>query len=182
MSIHFGYDEVDLEHSIENYVNEKNRGTNFNEKRMTQAKQMLRNSLVPIYENLFDTIIKQKYGMKFIVDLRKDLLEILKDKSSPNLLEMNINMKNILSNWFSMGFLSLVRYTWEYPAFILEKIILNEKVHPMNGWDDLKRRVGLSRRLYGFVHPSMHDEPLVFIQVCLTDKISNNIQVIKRYI
>lgn len=178
MSLHFGYDDVDLDHSIEVYINERSRGTN-NEKRMIQAKQMLRSSLVPIYENLFDTIIKQKYGMKFIVDMRKDLLEILKEKGNPNLIELNINMKNMLSNWFSMGFLSLVRYTWEHPAFILEKIILNEKVHPMNGWVDLKRRVGLSRRLFGFIHPSMPDEPLVFIQVCLTKKISNNIQVIE---
>ena len=77
MSTQFGYDHDEVNQCISIYQTEKEKGGNLNEKRLSLAKQQLRRSLIPLYENLFDTIIKQKHGMKFIVDMRKDLLVIL---------------------------------------------------------------------------------------------------------
>ncbi len=66
---------------------------------------------------------------------------------------------------------------WSTPADILERIIRYEAVHEIQGWDDLQRRVQPSdRRCFAFFHPSMIDEPLIFVEVALTREIPGSIQ------
>ena len=61
---------------------------------------------------------------------------------------------------------------WTTPANILEKIIRYEAVHAIRDWDDLRNRlVPSDRRCYGFFHPQMVDEPLIFVEIALTDEI-----------
>lgn len=52
-----------------------------------------------------------------------------------------------------------------------------EAVHPLAGWDDMKRRVGAYRRVYMFTHPAIPGEPVVLIFVALLPNIADNIQV-----
>ena len=60
---------------------------------------------------------------------------------------------------------------------MLERIIRYEAVHEIQGWDDLRRRVQPSdRRCFGFFHPSLIDEPLIFVEVALTREIPASIQ------
>ena len=61
---------------------------------------------------------------------------------------------------------------------MLEKIINYEAVHEIQGWEDLRRRLENDRRCFGFFHPSLPDEPLVFVEVALTDRIAGNIQTL----
>jgi malonyl-CoA decarboxylase len=66
----------------------------------------------------------------------------------------------------------LRRIDWTTPANILEKIIRNEAVHAIDGFDELRRRLEPpDRRLYAFFHPALGDEPLIFVEVALTDTI-----------
>jgi malonyl-CoA decarboxylase len=45
-------------------------------------------------------------------------------------------------------------------------------VHEINGWDELRQRVEApDRRLYAFFHPSLVDEPLIFVEVALTAEL-----------
>jgi malonyl-CoA decarboxylase len=68
---------------------------------------------------------------------------------------------------------------WTTPAHILEKIIAYEAVHEIESWPELRRRLEPSDRYcYGFFHPSMEDEPLVFVEVALTDEIPRGINEI----
>ena len=68
---------------------------------------------------------------------------------------------------------------WTTPAHILEKIIAYEAVHEIESWDALRRRLEPSDRYcYAFFHPSMEDEPLVFVAVALTDEIPQGINEI----
>ncbi|MDB1124210.1 malonyl-CoA decarboxylase domain-containing protein [Vibrio algarum] len=68
---------------------------------------------------------------------------------------------------------------WSTPAAILEKIIAYEAVHEIKGWDDLRLRVAeKDRRLYGFFHASMRSEPLIFVEVALTDHTPTTIESI----
>jgi hypothetical protein len=61
----------------------------------------------------------------------------------------------------------------------LEKIAkYSDSVHPMADWKMLKTRISQNRRCFGFFHPSMPLEPLVFIEVALTNEISSRIQPI----
>src|SRR5215218_2040284 len=71
------------------------------------------------------------------------------------------------------------RITWSSPADILERIIRYEAVHTIQGWDDLRRRVQPpDRRCFAFFHPSMVDEPLIFVEVALTREVPASIQAL----
>ena len=79
------------------------------------------------------------------------------------------DLMHLLASWFNRGFLVLRRIDWQTPAAILEKIIAYEAVHEIQGWDDLRRRLDpADRRCFAFFHPSLIDEPLIFVEVALT--------------
>ncbi len=61
-----------------------------------------------------------------------------------------------LATWFSVGLLQLQPIHWESSsAALLEKVMAYEAVHPIQGWQDLKQRLGPMRRcpalLFGFL-------------------------------
>ncbi|XP_077453469.1 malonyl-CoA decarboxylase, mitochondrial [Stigmatopora argus] len=147
-----------------------------------QVEDRLRYSLTPRYKQLINHISRVEGGVKFLVDLRADVLETISSKSSdsPHLRDLNGTLKSLLSEWFSVGLLRLERITWHSPCEILQKISQYEAVHPVRNWADLKRRVGPYRRCYAFTHATMPGEPLVVLHVALTEDISDNIQSIVR--
>lgn len=113
-------------------------------------------------------------GIKFLVDLRADLLRFL-DKDE-ELAVLDRELESRLTAWFDVGFLELQRITWHSPASLLEKLIQYEAVHEIRSWSDLRNRLGSDRRLYAFFHPRMPAEPLIFVEVALTKELSGNIQ------
>ncbi|MBS28809.1 MAG: malonyl-CoA decarboxylase [Alphaproteobacteria bacterium] len=132
-------------------------------------------------EGLFSprmTLLRQfnglKYGIKFLVDMRADLRGLLRD--NPELAPLDAELKYLLSGWFDAGFLELRQITWNAPADLLEKLIEYEAVHEIQSWADLKNRLDSDRRFYAFFHPSMHDEPLIFVEVALVNGIAGNVQ------
>lgn len=147
-----------------------------------QVEDRLRYSLNPRYKQLLSHISRAEGGVKFLVDLRADVLDIISSRASesPHIRDLNGTLKSLLSEWFSVGLLRLERITWQSPCEILQKISQYEAVHPVRNWTDLKRRVGPYRRCYAFTHAAMPGEPLVVLHVALTEDISNNIQSIVR--
>ncbi|XP_066493788.1 malonyl-CoA decarboxylase, mitochondrial [Tiliqua scincoides] len=147
---------------------------------LLQAEDRLRHYLTPRYRGLFQHLGRQEGGLRFLVELRKDLIEALaaRQTEGPHLREMNGVLKNMLSEWFSTGFLNLERVTWQSPCEILQKISDGEAVHPVRNWMDMKRRVGSYRRCYYFAHCAIPGEPLIVLHVALTDEISSSIQTI----
>ncbi|XP_063802038.1 malonyl-CoA decarboxylase, mitochondrial [Pseudophryne corroboree] len=145
-----------------------------------QVEDRLRYYLTPQYKVLFSHISKLEGGMKFLVDLRADLVESVAAKLAdvPHLREMNGVLRNMLSEWFSVGFLHLERITWQSPCEILQKISEYEAVHPVRNWTDMKRRVGSYRRCFTFTHSAMPGEPLIVLHVALMQHISSSIQEI----
>lgn len=111
-----------------------------------------------------------------IIGLRTDILGALRDR--PHLKPFESDMRHLLASWFNRGFLEFERIDWNTPAAILEKLIEYEAVHEISGWDDLRRRLAEDRRCFAFFHPALPGEPLIFVQVALTDGIAGNIQEI----
>ena len=108
-----------------------------------------------------------------IVGMRRDLL----DAREPTHAPLDRDLMHVLTSWFNRGFLVLRRIDWQTPAAILEKIIAYEAVHEIKGWDDLRRRLDpADRRCFAFFHPSLIDEPLIFVEVALMRHIPANIQ------
>jgi malonyl-CoA decarboxylase len=115
-------------------------------------------------------------GVKFLVDLRADLLEFL--GREPSLEVLRVELDGLLESWFDPGFLELRRITWQSPAVLLEKLIAYEAVHAIESWDDLRNRLDLDRRCYAFFHPRMPNEPLIFVEIALMKGLPPGVQVL----
>ena len=113
-------------------------------------------------------------GVKFLVDLRADLLRFVAD--DPQLKPLDRELEARLSAWFDVGFLELQRITWNSPAALLEKLVKYEAVHAIRSWEDLKNRLDSDRRCYAFFHPRMPLEPLIFVQVALLEELADDVQ------
>jgi len=109
-------------------------------------------------------------GTSDLVAMRADLLRLMNGHSELATLDRDVS--HLLSSWFNRGFLVLRRIDWSTPANILEQIIRYEAVHEIRDWDDLRRRIDpIDRRCYAFFHPALVDEPLIFVEVALTESI-----------
>jgi malonyl-CoA decarboxylase len=109
-------------------------------------------------------------GIRFMVDLRADILPHL--RGDKRLHALDVEMEYMFSTWFDVGFLELRRISWDSPASMIEKLIKYEAVHDIKSWADVKNRLDSDRRCYGFFHPRLPDEPLIFVEVALGDAIS----------
>jgi malonyl-CoA decarboxylase len=83
-----------------------------------------------------------------LVRMREDMIEA--SQGNPALAALDADFVHLFASWFNRGFLVLRRIDWTTPANILDKIIRYEAVHAIHGWDD---------------------EPLIFVEVALTDSI-----------
>jgi malonyl-CoA decarboxylase len=98
------------------------------------------------------------------------LLKLARD--NPDLGRVDRDLAHLFSSWFNRGFLVLRPIDWSSPANVLEKIIRYEAVHEIHGWDDLRRRIDApDRRCYAFFHPALADEPLIFVEIALTEEM-----------
>ncbi|TBW57668.1 MCD, Malonyl-CoA decarboxylase MCD [Marinobacter halodurans] len=112
-----------------------------------------------------------------LVLMRQDFLTLMKEH--PDFKPLNADFVHLFGSWFNRGFLVLKRIDWNTPAAILEKIIRYEAVHKIEGWEDLRRRLDArDRRCFGFFHPAIGDEPLIFVEVALTKGLPDRIQPI----
>ncbi|KAJ2184119.1 hypothetical protein EV181_004548 [Coemansia sp. RSA 532] len=142
--------------------------------------RVLRDSLTPQYTELFDQINRLPNGFAFLVHMRADMLShirLVRDDTACRAMSDALMKK--LETWI-IGTLDLMRITWNSPACTIEKLGQYESVHAVKSWLDVKRRLGSSRRCFGFFHRSVPMEPLVFVWVALTDSISSNVQSILR--
>jgi malonyl-CoA decarboxylase len=120
-------------------------------------------------QKLFRRMNTAPEGTSTLVKMRGDLLEML--RAHPELRGVESDLKNLFISWFNKGFLEMRRIDWSSSAAVLEKIIAYEAVHEINGWDDLRSRLGEDRRCFAFFHPALADDPLVFVEIALVDAI-----------
>jgi malonyl-CoA decarboxylase len=124
----------------------------------------------PRRQELIRRLNRAPGGTGDLVAMRADLLDLMKDDK--NLAALDRDVVHLLASWFNRGFLVLRRIDWSTPANILEKIIRYEAVHEIRDWNDLRRRIDpIDRRCYAFFHPALVDEPLIFVEVALTETI-----------
>ena len=143
-----------------------------------QAKQTARAALRQALESLRLRLLTQfnalPEGVKFLVDMRAEVLRFLSQE--PSLAPLERDLKGLLASWFDIGFLEMKRIAWDSaPATLLEKLIAYEAVHAIGGWEDLKNRLDSDRRCFAFFHPRMPSEPLIFVEVALTHGLAGNI-------
>ena len=137
------------------------------------AEIRLRKALVSPRTRLLQRFSAMPGGMRFLLDLRAELLQQLKVEK--RLLALDAELEALFSTWFDVGFLELRRISWDSPASLIEKLIKYEAVHDIRSWADLKNRLDSDRRCYGFFHPRLPDEPLIFVEVALLGSMPGSI-------
>ena len=129
----------------------------------------------PRRQELFRRLNRAPGGTAALVQMRAQLLTAI--ERDPALKGIDRDFSHLLTSWFNRGFLVLRRIDWSSPAIVLEKIIRYEAVHEIGDWDDLRRRIDPGdRRCYAFFHPALTDEPLIFVEVALTEDIPAAVQ------
>ena len=151
--------------------------TNYNRKKeyifYKDIKMIFESKRLEIFRRLNST----QNGTINLVKLREKLLDLL-DKY-PNFRKIDFDLSSLFKDWFNRGFLILKPIDWETPANILEKIIEYEAVHQIKSWDELRSRLEPEdRKCFAYFHPAMQDEPLIFIEVALTENIPEKINQI----
>lgn len=164
---HYGVNEATVESAIDQWHNAKH-----NEK--TEAAQSLRKALIPSRTALLKQFNGVPSGVKFLVDMREELLRLRKDY--PQLRPLETDLRDLLATWFDIGLLQLEEISWNSSGAMLEKLIAYEAVHVIKSWSDLKNRLDFDRRCFAFIHPNMPDEPLIFVEVALVNGLADNVQ------
>ena len=150
----------------------------------TNNFEKLKKATTPIFEGLTEFVLQQNAvtGMGFLVALREDLLSSLRYQNQQQqeasaeakvrqqrFKDLDTHLKaGVFEQWFVPGLLLHERITYEStPAKIIEAIATKEAVHPMKSLDDLKDRLGSSKRVFALFHPCLPNRPLVFVHVAL---------------
>jgi malonyl-CoA decarboxylase len=156
----FGPDRERLARALENW----------RAKRSDEDASDLHFASEPRRQELVRRLNRAPGGTSDLVAMRADLLRLMNGHQELGVLDRDVT--HLLSSWFNRGFLVLRRIDWSTPANILEQIIRYEAVHEIRDWDDLRRRIDpIDRRCYAFFHPALVDEPLIFVEVALTESI-----------
>jgi malonyl-CoA decarboxylase len=157
---HYGPDREKLAHAIESWRSQPN----------DADASDLHFASEPRRQELIRRLNRAPGGTSELVSMRADLLDLM--NGDKDLAALDRDVVHLLASWFNRGFLVLRRIDWSTPANILEKIIRYEAVHEIRDWDDLRRRIDpADRRCYAFFHPALVDEPLIFVEVALTESI-----------
>ena len=82
-----------------------------------QAERRLRDALVPQWRRLLMRFNALPEGVKFLVDLRAELIPMAKE--SAELSDLDADLRELLAAWFDVGLLELRQITWEAPAALL---------------------------------------------------------------
>ena len=140
-----------------------------------QTYQALKTASEPRRQELLRRLNQSPGATATLVSMRVDLLTFLKNHS--DLKRTDLDFVHLLRSWFNRGFLVLREISWDTPASILEKIVAYEAVHAINDWEDLRRRLyPPDRRCFAYFHPTMPEEPLIFVEVALTKAVPSSIQ------
>src|SRR5258706_11649707 len=130
----------------------------------------LQESAEALRQELFRRLNAAPGATAALVEMRRLVLKGL--AAHPQWKVIDNDLLKLLRSWFNRGFLRLERIDWHTPAIVLEKLMQYEAVHAIQGWGDLRRRLEADRRCFAFFHPQLPNEPLVFIEVALTRRVS----------
>ena len=127
----------------------------------------------PPRQELLRRLNRAPGGTATILRMRERLLELKPGETELDAVDWDL--RHLLSSWFNPGFLRIVRVDWHTPAYVLEQIITHEAVHEIRGWNDLRRRLQADGRCFAFFHPALPDEPLIFLEVALMDRMASSV-------
>lgn len=116
-------------------------------------------------------------GTALLVSMRRDAMSLAAEIGPFQGLDEDF--ADLFSAWFNAGFLVMRRLDWQSSGDVLQRLIQYEAVHDIGSWSELRDRLEPEdRRCYAFFHPSMPQDPLIFVEVALTMGIPSGIDEI----
>lgn len=169
ISCEFGIDTKKLQEKI-------NILANFNEDSTDRIKAEieLSKALIPPRVKFLRQLAELPNGFIFLKDMRQDLLKFKKDV--PRLKKLDNDIKAILKQYFNLNTLKLREITWDSSASMLERLTKYEAVHEIKSWNHLKHRLKTNHKMFGFFHPLMPNDPIIFVEIALVKGLADNIQ------
>jgi malonyl-CoA decarboxylase len=165
--------DIDTESLLENvqaYQSERNQDN----------LTLISSSSEPKWIELFRRLNAAPAGTHKLIKLREKIKYLLAE-GNLELESLDKGLLRLFKYWFNTSFLVLEKIDWSTPANVLEKIIEYEAVHEINSWDDLRARLAPSdRQCFAFFHPLIPEDPLIFVEVALTNKIPETIAEVIR--
>ena len=125
-------------------------------------------------QELFRRINTAPRGTETLVAMREHIAGLAAQGCRFDVLESDL--RHLFRSWFNRGFLRLERISWQTSAIVLEKLIRYESVHEINGWPDLRRRLEDDRRCFAFFHPALVNEPIIFVEVALSNGLTGELE------
>jgi malonyl-CoA decarboxylase len=126
---------------------------------------------------LFRKISRSPGGLKFLLDFRGDLLSTRRH-SRLDLNPLDSDIVFLFEMLFQEGFLYLEEITLDSAYKQIELIKNLDMVHPMARIEEMGQRLGRDRRCFGLYHRLIPYEPIIFIEVALTEGLIRNISQI----
>lgn len=123
------------------------------------------------------SLIRWPGGLKFLLDLRGDVLNMA-GRSDISLAPLERDISLLFEGWFQEGFLYLEEITLDSPYRQIEIIKNRDLVHPMTTIEEMGERLGKDRRCFALYHKVWPMEPIVFIEVALTEGVVRSIEEI----
>jgi malonyl-CoA decarboxylase len=136
--------------------------------------EVLSTAVEPPRQELVRRINTATRGTETLVAMREHLLDL--PTGGRDFSALDSDLKHLFKSWFNRGFLRLERISWQTSALILEKLIRYESVHEINGWPDLRRRLQSDRRCFAFFHPALVEEPVIFVEVALSQGLTGDLE------
>ena len=159
-----GPDHERLRHAVQQYFSDPT----------SRRAQVIHDATESRFQELLRRLNHVPEGTAKLVTMRADLRRL--KLGTREFAFLDRDFYRLLSAWFNRGFLVLQDINWSTPANVLEKIIAYEAVHQIDKWSDLRLRIEPTDRFcYGFFHPVMEDEPLIFVEVALLKEVPNAI-------
>lgn len=148
--------------------------------RSVAAATALRDRLTPTYERFFVLVASVPQGVAFLLEFRGELQGVLRQRGrkargavAAHELACLRAMDECVRQLFATQQAVQFRRIGPGDVDTLRFMQLKEAVHPMRGAGDLLRRVaGTGRACFGLFHPSLPHQPLVFVEIALTDRMS----------
>ena len=157
---------------------------------ISHALERLRQATRPLYDEIFRCLLEccASDTLRFAVACRADILKLiawLQDRHNnenkqllSQIKPLDVELRKLLTTWFSPSLLELQRISYDTtPALVIERMVRNEAVHPVQDLKDLQLRLGPTRRVFCLGHPLLPLQPLVVVHVSLQrDAIPSSMQ------
>ena len=134
----------------------------------------LRKAIASPRQRVFANLITTTGGLEFVLELRAEVLDAQR-QDEIGLEPLEEDIAHLLNRWCRHRLLFLEEIDLGSPFKTIQFLKDREMVHPMVSLEEMGHRLGEDRMCFGLHHVVMPEEPVVFIEVALSNGLLRSI-------